>query len=157
MMRNVSKATFLRAACNICDSMTKRQTTGTALQHIWYFWISEAVGRLFICHYLTVSAGGKKTQSVTWVMNIRLYRVCVWYMRSVDNRHLVVPYGWTRLPRYKDSKYGGKLSGTGENSGSLPNEWKRTWLWFTIMTRAAPESFSRTCELLGSKIKDFLF
>lgn len=41
-----------------------------------------------------------------------------------------------------------------ENSSSLPNEWKRTWLWFKIMTWAAPESFSRTCELFCSKLRD---
>ena len=58
-MWNVSNAILLQAECNICDSMTKRQTIGTALKHIWYFWISEAVGRLFICHYLTVGVEKK--------------------------------------------------------------------------------------------------
>lgn len=59
-MWDVSNVILLQAACNMCDSMTKRQTIGTALKHIWYFWISGAVGRLFICHYLTVSVRGNK-------------------------------------------------------------------------------------------------
>lgn len=60
IMRKVSNAILLQPACHTCDSMTKRQTIGTALKHIWYFWISEAVGRLFICHYLAASVRGEK-------------------------------------------------------------------------------------------------
>lgn len=132
----------------------KDRRLAQALNTFWYFWISEAVGRLFICHYLTASEGER---SAAWVMNIRLYRICVWYMRLVDNRHLVLPYGWTRLPRYKDSKHGGELPGTAEKQLASKRTGERTWLGFKIMTWAAPESFSRTCELVCSKMRDLPF
>lgn len=54
------------------DSMTKKTDD-------WHsFWMSGAVGRLFICHYSTVGAwGAGGVGGATPLMNIRFDQMCV--------------------------------------------------------------------------------